>query len=144
MAKLSFHLSTLCLEKANEKRILPYLIPRNFSLRNFRDFTPEIACLRQAISRGEGVARQNPTRILSACPEKCRRHFRDFILATFQVAQDKVIPDFSPRNFVRLQNLGYPAKQDKLSSSLSLRPLVITRGGFFYRKIRDNSSGSPP
>src|SRR3989338_3126087 len=70
----------------------------------------------------EGVARQNPHRILSACPEKCRRHFRDLILATFQVAQDKVIPDFSPHNFVRLQNLGYPAKQDKLDGSLSLRP----------------------
>src|SRR3989338_6074823 len=30
VAKLSFHLSTSYLEKANEKRISPYLIPRNF------------------------------------------------------------------------------------------------------------------
>lgn len=34
----------------NEKRISPYLIPRNFSQRNFRDFTLEIA---EAISKGE-------------------------------------------------------------------------------------------
>ena len=35
------------------KRILSYLIPRNFSKRNFRDFTPEIAVRFLGASRGE-------------------------------------------------------------------------------------------
>ena len=70
MAKLPFHLFTSYLEKANEKRILPYFIPRNFSLRNFRDFTLEIAKRFLRASRGK------------LCPTGFARVIPSFVIAT--------------------------------------------------------------
>ncbi len=49
------------------ERILPYLIPRNFSLRNFRDFTLEIA---EAISKGESGAAPVFILYMEACYKK--------------------------------------------------------------------------
>src|SRR3989338_5327452 len=93
VTKLSFHLATSYSEKANEKRISSHLIPRNFSLRNFRDFTPEIAVRFLGASRGNpgttGFARGAP---LIKTPREVVRAVQILVLRGYPL-EVKIISD---------------------------------------------------